>query len=355
MRHRIGFILLCLLAAGCSHYTGTLLRENKLTPTPDIQPASSPQPAAWPDDAITYSWLGHATVLINFNGKRILTDPVLLARIGPPEMFDNAFGIRRITRLPLAVESLPEIDVVLISHAHYDHLDKASLATLQRQQRRPPLLIVPRDTRSLVEDYSDRIVELDWLDKGEAELDLENDLQIRAFRVEHYARAGWGDRDAARGFNGYEIRSDRTGQHVLFFGDTAYRRYRDEHGDVLDQPVNVDWQGKFSAATIVNRPDLCIIPVGDGYYYWNHTGPQQALQIADQVNCETMLPIHYDTFILTPPEKQPQAIKQELVDAAQTYIDRVSLACRTPGGHYRYPDVGVTCIAGERQTDSGQP
>lgn len=341
MALRLCCLLLCLLAAGCSHYGRTMLWENKLKPTPDRQPANTPDPSGWSDDVVTYSWLGHATVLLNMQGTTILTDPVLLQRIGPPEIFDNAFGIRRISRLPLPVEALPPIDIVLISHAHYDHLDLASLQILARQQASPPLFIVPRDTRDMVDDHGDQVVELDWRPGRRHRWQDGSGLEISAFRVEHYAFTGSGYRDKPRGFNGYEI--SHNGKTVLYFGDTSYRRYRDEHGRALAEPVNVDWRGKFSAQTVEGRPALCILPIGDAYYYWNHTGPAEALAIARDVNCRNMLPVHYDTFLLTPPDKAPASMKQAFVDAAQPFATQLSFACDTGGGRYRFPDIGVSC------------
>src|SRR5512132_307058 len=84
--------------------------------------AHTPDPAAWNDNAITLAWLGHATVLINFYGVRVLTDPTLFARIGV-DLGIGSLGPLRQVRCALASDALPEIDLVLVSHAHFDHLD----------------------------------------------------------------------------------------------------------------------------------------------------------------------------------------------------------------------------------------
>src|SRR3954465_5616069 len=86
----------------------------------------TPAPASWQDNAITAAWLGHATVLINFYGVRILTDPVLFARIGV-NLGIGPFGPLPQIASALPPASLPEIDLVLVSHAHFDHLDTPSL------------------------------------------------------------------------------------------------------------------------------------------------------------------------------------------------------------------------------------
>src|SRR5687767_2566928 len=95
-----------------------------------VQPAPQrPDSGAWPDNAITLAWLGHATVLINFYGVRILTDPALFTRIGV-DVGLGSIGPLRLVNCALAADELPEIDLVLVSHAHFDHLDTPSLAAV---------------------------------------------------------------------------------------------------------------------------------------------------------------------------------------------------------------------------------
>src|SRR5262245_53067200 len=80
-----------------------------------------PDPKSWTDNGITLAWLGHSTVLINFYGVRILTDPVLFPRIGI-DAWLMSIGPLRLTSCALPPSQLPEIDLVLVSHAHFDHL-----------------------------------------------------------------------------------------------------------------------------------------------------------------------------------------------------------------------------------------
>ena len=87
-----------------------------------IAPAfARPNPAEWSDNRLTAAWLGHATVLINFFGIKILTDPVLFPRIGI-RLPGLTVGPKRLTAPALTVRDLPKIDIVLLSHAHFDHL-----------------------------------------------------------------------------------------------------------------------------------------------------------------------------------------------------------------------------------------
>src|SRR5206468_1462073 len=95
----------------------TMERGRSITPA-----LAKPRPNEWDNNRLTTAWLGHSTVLINFFGVTILTDPVLLSRIGIPLPF-TAIGPKRLTRPALTVEELPAIDLILLSHAHFDHID----------------------------------------------------------------------------------------------------------------------------------------------------------------------------------------------------------------------------------------
>ena len=89
-------------------------------------PFAKPRPNEWSDERLTAAWLGHSTVLLNFFGITILTDPVLLPRIGIPLPF-TAIGPKRLTKPALTVDELPPIDLILLSHAHFDHIDWRTL------------------------------------------------------------------------------------------------------------------------------------------------------------------------------------------------------------------------------------
>src|SRR5262245_28823925 len=112
----------------------------------DVQPAPHrPTPSAWNDNAITLAWLGHATVLIDFYGVRILTDPVLFPRIGV-DLGLASIGPLRLIDCALTPDELPQIDVVLVSHAHFDHLDTRSLGSL----RGKPVAVMASGTSDLL-------------------------------------------------------------------------------------------------------------------------------------------------------------------------------------------------------------
>jgi L-ascorbate metabolism protein UlaG (beta-lactamase superfamily) len=241
--------------------------------TGDVLPAAhAPDSATWSDNTITLAWLGHATVLINFYGVRVLTDPALFRRIGI-DLRLATLGPLRLTACALQPAQLPDIDVVLLSHAHFDHLDTASLGAL----RGNPVVVSAPKTADLVPRRGVAgVLELRWNQAVPLRTRL-GDLEVRAIEVKH-----WGARlnhDGYRGYNGYVIR--REGRSLLFGGDTAHT------------PVFADHRlhGPYEAA---------IMPIGayDPYIY-NHCTPEQAVAMADMAGARRFVPIHHKTFRLS--------------------------------------------------------
>jgi L-ascorbate metabolism protein UlaG (beta-lactamase superfamily) len=232
----------------------------------------TPHPRDWPDNAVTLAWLGHATVLIDFYGVRVLTDPTLFPRIGV-DAWVGSIGPLRLTACALAPAELPDIDVVLVSHAHFDHLDTPSLAAVRGR----PAAVMAVETADLLPRRHYRSVrELRWDESVRIDTPR-GDVRIRALEVKH-----WGARlrrDTHRGYNGYVI--EREGRRLLFGGDTAqtplfasYRRH-----------------GPFEAA---------IMPIG-AYDPWihNHCTPEQAVAMADAAGARLFVPVHHQSFELS--------------------------------------------------------
>ena len=187
-------------------------------------PLSSPDPAAWSDERVTAAWLGHSTVLINFYGVNILTDPVLGSRVGIHVAGPVVLGMKRYVAPALTFRELPPIDLVLLSHAHMDHFD---LRTLRRFDRRP-LVVTAHATGDFLRGtrLGGRVHELGWGESDAAEVQPHGgalardggELEVEAFEVRH-----WGARmrtDDHRGYNGYVLR--RGGRAVLVGGDTSF-------------------------------------------------------------------------------------------------------------------------------------
>ncbi len=267
-----------------------------------IRPAPHrPNPAAWSDRGLHAAWLGHTTVLLRLEGFTILTDPVLSARVGL-NLGLVTVGIKRLVAPALQLAELPQIDLVLLSHAHFDHFD---IPTLRRLEHRGTTVITAARTSDLLRLRRYRAVhEIGWGEAVKA-----GPAEVRAFRVNH-----WGARmrrDTYRGYNGYTVQVGR--RRVLFGGDTAY---------------TTDF-----CALRSSRPfDLAIMPVG-AYNPWvhYHCTPEQAWRMAEDAGAEFFLPVHHQTFVLgREPDLEPI---ERLEKAAGRRSDAIAL--RSIGQEFR--------------------
>jgi L-ascorbate metabolism protein UlaG (beta-lactamase superfamily) len=238
-----------------------------------IAPAfTKPDPAQWSNRGVTSAWLGHATVLIDFFGVNVLTDPVLFPRIGV-RLPGLTLGPKRLTAPALTVYELPKIDVILLSHAHFDHFD---LRTLHQFDDSTKVVTAPR-TRDLLRWTRLRdVTELRWGERTSIKTSAGR-VDIAAFRLKH-----WGarvQRDDYRGYNGYVI--EREGHRVIFGGDTAMT-------------------DSFSELRENGRIDLAIMSIGC-YNPWirTHCNPEQAVQMANDAGAEFIMPVHHQTFRLS--------------------------------------------------------
>ena len=249
-----------------------------------------PSPAGWSDNALTLAWLGHATVLVNFYGVRILTDPTLYSRIGV-DLGLGSLGPLRLTQCALTASELPEIDLVLVSHAHFDHLDTPSLAAIRG---RPAAMMGPGTSDLLPRRRYSSVRELRWNESARVTTPR-GDLNVRAIEVKH-----WGARlrrDTWRGYTGWVV--EREGRRLLIAGDTAATPAFREHRRF----------GPFDAA---------IMPIG-AYNPWihNHCTPEQAVTLADAAGARLIVPVHHQSFRLSsepfmePIERMQQALARE--------------------------------------------
>jgi len=265
------------------------------------QPSSTPRPGTWDANTITAAWLGHSTVLLNFCGVHILTDPVLFSRVGA-DLRVGTVGIKRLVSPALRPEQLPPIDVVLLSHAHHDHMNFPSLRCLPPTAR----VVTARATSDLLRrTHFNAVTELGWGDR--ASLTTGNgDLQVSAFEVNHWG-ARW-KHDRHRGYNGYVI--EREGRKIIFGGDTAMSQ-------------------TFRSLRSKAPYDLAIMPIGS-YKPWerSHCTPEQAVKMANDAGAEHFLPIHFKTFVLgkegptEPIERLQAAISNDRIalrDIGQTF------------------------------------
>lgn len=244
----------------------------------------TPDLSGWADHTLAAAWIGHATVLLRMEGYTILTDPVFGPRVGVGLGLLTG-GPKRLTAPGLRLRQLPRIDLLLLSHAHFDHLDRPTLHQLDRSVP----IITAHHTRDLLVDLGfQRVTELRW---GENCQPLPG-LTLTARKVNH-----WGARtfyDQHRGFNAYLIESPN--RRVLFGGDSAYHDY---YADL-------------------RHIDLALLGIG-AYNPWEaaHATPEQALAMADHCRAERIGPIHHSTFRLShepmaePLERLLEAVSDE--------------------------------------------
>ena len=237
-------------------------RRVPLAPAPH-----KPEPARWRDDRLTVAWLGHATVLINFYGTWLLTDPALRDRVGVHLAGGWTLGPRRLVEPALRAHELPPLDAVLVSHAHMDHCDLGTLRRLPRATR----AVVQSGMRDLVRRFR-RADELAW---GES-------VEVGGARVEAIEVNHWGARkltDRHRGYGGFLV--EKRGRAIVFGGDTAHTR-------------------AFARLGRRARVTLAILPIGayDPYVY-AHANPEQAWSMSQDMGATYILPMHHSTFRLS--------------------------------------------------------
>jgi len=246
----------------------------------DVPPAPhTPAPDTWTDNAVTLAWLGHATVLVNFYGLRVLTDPVLFTRIGV-DLGIGSLGPKRLVQCALAADALPDLDLVLVSHAHFDHLDTPSLAAVRGR----PAAVLAAGTSDLLPRRAYRTVqELRWNESARV-VTPRGEVLVRAIEVKH-----WGariQRDTWRGYTGWIL--EREGRRLLVGGDTANTRV-------------------FAGYRQFGPFDAAVMPIG-AYDPWisNHCTPEQAIAMADAAGARLIVPVHHQSFSLSrEPVREP--------------------------------------------------
>jgi len=224
---------------------------------------------------IVAAWLGHCTVLMRVDDTTIITDPVLSERIGM-RVGGVTVGPARLNEVPVPADALPPIDLVLISHAHFDHLDRETLKLLASKRTE---VLTASNTRSLIPRGFAHVHELRW---GH-QTDLLN-LHFAAIKPAH-----WGARkayDRHRAFNAYAISTlppasppePFVARRVLFAGDTAMTAAFDKAGPF----------------------DLGIFGIG-AYNPWHdaHATPEQVWTMAQRAGVKRILPVHHSTFKLS--------------------------------------------------------
>jgi L-ascorbate metabolism protein UlaG (beta-lactamase superfamily) len=245
---------------------GTLVGESAFRP----MTGESKKPILVSPGELGITFIGHSSFFIQIGGRKVLIDPVFAERL---------IALRRLRRPGVKIKDLPAIDMVLLSHAHMDHLNRPSLRRVVahniKVSGRAPIAVVPWGVEDLVNDLGfARVVTLEWWQTKSI-----GGLELTMTPCKH-----WGARlfkDTHRGFGGYVIRG---GGHSLYHsGDTAY----------------------FDGFTHIGKrlkPEVALLPIGayrPDSYRGVHTCPEEALQGFLDLGARRMIPMHYGTFRLS--------------------------------------------------------
>jgi len=250
-----------------------LCEEGRQIPPKELPSVDPREPwSKAPSTGLRATWLGHSTVLIEIDGRRVLTDPVWGQRASPSSLI----GPKRFQPVPIPLKSLPPIDVIVVSHDHYDHLDYPTIRELAKTD---VPFVTSLGVGAHLESWgvpSERIVELDWWES----FTLPNaELSITAGPSQHFSGRGLKDRNATL-WSSMTIRSAR---HAVFFsGDTGLTT---EYATIRER------LGPF---------DLVMLEVGGFHPSWGHIhlGPENALEALRLLGGAPFLPVHWGTFAL---------------------------------------------------------
>ncbi|HEY0224246.1 MAG TPA: MBL fold metallo-hydrolase [Pseudolabrys sp.] len=250
--------------------------------------AAVPKPVARvTGDGIRVTLVGHATVLLQVAGLNILTDPVWSDRAGPLSWL----GVRRARPPAIAFDDLPPIDFILLSHSHYDHLDRPTLAALERRDR--PLVITGLKVGPVTPCTN--FVELDWWQRHA----LRDTVAVTYVPAEHFSARGPFDRNKTL-WGGFVIETP--------FGTIYFA------GDTGDGPHIAAIRGRFGP------PALALLPIGAYLPRWFmapvHMSPEEAVAAAETLQARVALPIHFGTFRLADDGfEEPVRVLQEALAA----------------------------------------
>ena len=233
-------------------------------------------------------WIGHSTYLLNNGDLTIVTDPVFSKRASP---FSWA-GPKRLIAPAISLEELPDIDVITVSHNHYDHLDIASLKTLHKLNPKALFLVSKGDMDLLVRSGIKNVTEFLWWEN----IEVKNTL-FTFTPVQHWSARGFRDRNKSL-WGGWFMQSS---EHTIYHaGDTGYS---DDFKETRSR---------------LGSPDFAMIPIGGYNPRWfmsyHHVKPSESIQIALDLGVSKSLGMHWGTFRLTDEDilEPPQLINQEL-------------------------------------------
>jgi N-acyl-phosphatidylethanolamine-hydrolysing phospholipase D len=233
----------------------------------------------------TATWIGHSAFLVQLAGKNILVDPQFSQRASPVQFA----GPKRIVPLPIEVEELPRIDVVLVSHNHYDHLDVDSVKRVAASPAGSPLFLVPLGLKSWFHGLGiDRVEEFDWWQSR-----VDGPLKLTLVPVQHWSKRTLWDTNKTL-WGGWVI--EGAGLKLIHTGDLGYSQDARDIGERL---------GPF---------DLAFIPIGAYAPRWfmktMHVDPAEAVQLRADLHAGRAIGMHWGTFenLTDEPLDEPPAV-----------------------------------------------
>jgi N-acyl-phosphatidylethanolamine-hydrolysing phospholipase D len=263
------------------------------------------------------TWIGHASVLAQLGGLTLLTDPMFSERASPLSFI----GPRRAQPPGIALADLPHVDVVLISHNHYDHLDEASVRALSRQSGGSPLFIVPLGLKAWLADVGVmRAVELDWWQTQRV-----GDVEIVLTPVQHWSGRGLTDRMQTL-WGGFAVFAADC--HLFFAGDTGYSQ---DFADI---------RAHFAARQRDGGFDIALLPIGAYEPRWfmqtQHENPSEAVHVHRDLRAKRSLAVHWGSFELSdesldqPPRALAQARREQGVADDAFFVVAIGETRRLP-------------------------
>ncbi|MES2337766.1 MAG: MBL fold metallo-hydrolase [Pseudomonadota bacterium] len=231
-------------------------------------------------DAMTATWIGHASVLVQTQDLNILTDPVWSDAAGP-----FGFGPKRVTAPGVRLDDLPKIDVVLLSHNHYDHMDITTLKRLWARDR--PLIVTSLGNDAILRSAGIGATAVDWGQSVsvEARANLSQPIRVHVTRNHHWGSRWFTDRNRAL-WSSFVV--TLPGGNLYFAGDTGFGDGR--------------WPGEAAALGPIR---LALIPIGAFRFEpgqmrtGSHIGPIEAVEVFRRLGAQTAIPIHWGTFRLS--------------------------------------------------------
>jgi Predicted Zn-dependent hydrolases of the beta-lactamase fold len=276
-----------------------------------------------PLDKIQSTWIGHATMFVQMGGWNILTDPIFSKRCSAVQFAGpERYRLPACTIEDLCKNENVGVDIVLVSHNHYDHLDYASVRELAERsiERGKPLqFVVPLGLKAWFQKYvpnsfrgGNQVTEIDWHETHTIQRGPNEEIRITGIPMQHWSnRNGW-DRDKTL-WCGFKVAANTatstdavdSSKTFLFSGDTGF------------------FNGLYEIGETYGPFDLAAIPIGAYEPRWfmreQHTNPEDAVKMMDAVRAKKAFPIHWGTFLLTiePIMEPKERLYEAMVEAGK--------------------------------------